>query len=154
MTISKKTNKPHHPPVYMNETIIEEVESHTHLGLFVHEDGNWHVHVNHIIDKVIPRLNVFRTLKCKLQRNHLHVIYFSFIRPLLEYADIIWDNIPEYLRDKLESFQIEASRIVTGATKLCSKQNLYNDTVWETLSERHKKHKILKCHEMFHENGP
>jgi hypothetical protein len=36
---------------------------------------------------------------------------------LLEYADTIWDNIPEYLRDKLESIQIEAARIVTGATK-------------------------------------
>jgi hypothetical protein len=31
MTISQKINKPHHPPVYMNETIIE---SHQHLGLF------------------------------------------------------------------------------------------------------------------------
>ena len=62
--------------------------------------------MDHIIDKVTPRLNVFRTLKFKLLRNHLQVIYFSFIRPLLEYADIIWDNIPEYLRDKLESIQI------------------------------------------------
>jgi hypothetical protein len=40
MTISIKSNKPHHPPVYMNETIIEEVESHKHLDLFFHEDGN------------------------------------------------------------------------------------------------------------------
>jgi hypothetical protein len=154
MTLSKKSNKPHHPPVYMNETIIDEVESHKQLGLFFHEDENWHVHVDHIIDKVTPRLNVFRTLKFKLLRNHLQVIYFSFIRPLLEYADIIWDNIPEYLRDKLESMQIEAVRIVTRTTKLCSKQNLYKDTGWETLSERRKKHKILKFHEMFHKKGP
>ena len=69
---------------------------------------------------------------------------------MLEYADIIWNNIPEYLRDKLESIQIEAAMIVTGATKLCSKQNLYNDTGWETLSERRKTHNILK----FHEKGP
>ena len=110
--------------------------------------------MDHIIDKVTPRLNVFRTLKFKLLRNHLQVIYFSFIRPLLEYADIIWDNIPEYLRDKLESMQIEAVRIVTRTTKLCSKQNLYKDTGWETLSERRKKHKILKFHEMFHKKGP
>ena len=34
MTLSKKSNKPHHPPVYMNETIIDEVESHKQLGLF------------------------------------------------------------------------------------------------------------------------
>ena len=40
MTISIKSNKPHHPHVYMNETIIEEVESHKHLDLFFHEDGN------------------------------------------------------------------------------------------------------------------
>ena len=40
MTISIKSNKPHHPPVYMNETIIEEVESHKHLDLYFHEDGN------------------------------------------------------------------------------------------------------------------
>ena len=57
---------------------------------------------------------------------------------MLEYADIIWNNIPEYLGDKLERIQIEAARIVTGATKLCSKQNLYYDTGWETLSERRK----------------
>jgi hypothetical protein len=104
--MSKKSNKPHHPPVYMNGTIIKEVESHKHLGLFFHEDGNWNVHVNHIIDKVTPRLNVFRTLKFNLQRNHLQVICFSFIRPLLEYANIIWDNIPAYLRVRLESIQI------------------------------------------------
>ena len=73
---------------------------------------------------------------------------------MLEYADIIWDNIPEYLRDKLKSIQIEAAGIVTGEAKLCSKQNLYNDTGWETLSERRKKHKTLKLHEMFHEKGP
>jgi hypothetical protein len=73
---------------------------------------------------------------------------------LLEYADIIWDNIPEYLRDKLKSIQIEAAGIVTGETKLCSKQNIYNDTGWETLSERRKTHNILKLHEMFHEKGP
>lgn len=33
MTISKKFIKPHHPPVYMNDNIIKEVENHKHLGL-------------------------------------------------------------------------------------------------------------------------
>ena len=40
MTISKKTNKPHHPPAYMNEIIIEDVESNKHLGLLFSLDGN------------------------------------------------------------------------------------------------------------------
>ncbi|CAC5380580.1 unnamed protein product [Mytilus coruscus] len=95
-----------------------------------------------------------RSLKFKLSRNHLQVIYISFIRPILEYVDTVWDNIPTYLKDKLESIQIEAARIATGATKLCSKTKLYNDTGWVSLSERRSRHKIIKFHEMFHDQAP
>ena len=42
----------------------------------------------------------------------------------MEYGDIVWDNIPDYLKQFLESLQLEAARIVTGATKLTSKQLL------------------------------
>ena len=40
--------------------------------------------------------------KCKyiLDRDSLQTIYFSIIRSVLEYADIIWDHIPEYLSQK------------------------------------------------------
>ena len=154
MTISKKVNKPHHPPIYMNNEILKEVEKHKHLGLIFQEDGCWISHVDVLIEKVTTRLNLMRKLKFKLHRNHLEIIYFSFIRPVLEYADIIWDNIPHYLKEKVESIQIEAARIVTGATKLCSKSKLYEDTGWDSLNERRKKHKIIKFHEMFHKNTP
>ena len=44
----------------------------------------------------------------------------------MEYSDIVWDNIPDYLKQSLESLQFEADRIVTGATKLTSRQLLYD----------------------------
>ena len=34
--------------------------------------------------------------------------------------DVVWDNCTQYEVDELETFQIEAARIVTGATKLVS----------------------------------
>ena len=154
ITISRKVNKPHNPPIYMNEKLIQEVEKHKHLGLIFQEDGSWISHVNYIIEKASPRLNLMRKLKFKLSRNNLQIIYFSFIRPVLEYADVIWDNIPMYMKEQLENIQIEAARIVTGATKLCSKSKLYLDTGWESLSERRTKHKIIKFHEMFHGQTP
>ena len=40
-----------------------------------------------------------RALKFKLDRHTMQIIYFSFIRPVLEYADNIWDNIPEHLKN-------------------------------------------------------
>jgi hypothetical protein len=38
------------------------------------------------------RLSVFRRVKFKLKRSHLQTIYISFIRPLMEYGDIVWDS--------------------------------------------------------------
>ena len=66
-------------------------------------------------------------------------MYFSFIRPLIEYADVIWDNCTQYQVNKLEKIQNEAARIVTGATKLVSIISLYLETGWEPLASRQKK---------------
>ena len=64
-------------------------------------------------------------LKFLLSRKSLQIIYFSFIRPLLEYADVVWDNCTQYGANELEKIQHEAARIVSGATKLVSiKKNI------------------------------
>jgi hypothetical protein len=93
--------------------------------------------------KVSSRLSVFRRVKFKLKRSHLQTIYISFIRPLMEYGDIVWNNIPDYSKQSLESLQLKAARIVTGATKLTSKQLLYDETGWETLQTRRNNHKLI-----------
>ena len=36
----------------------------------------------------------------------------AFIRPILEYADVVWCNITKYEEDELEKIQLEAARIV------------------------------------------
>ena len=93
-----------------------------------------------------------RKLKFQLDRKSLQTIYFSFIRPLLEYAGVIWDNCFQYEANELEKIQNEAARIVTGATKLVSINNLLKETGWELLSTRRKKHKLSLFYKM--KNGP
>ena len=61
-----------------------------------------------------------RLLKFVLDRKSLQSIYFFFVRPVLEYADVVWDNCTQYEENELEKIQIEAARIVTGSTKLVS----------------------------------
>ena len=51
-----------------------------------------------------------RKLKFSLDRKSLETIYIAFIRPLLEYADVIWDNCAQYEKNELEKIQIEAAR--------------------------------------------
>ena len=67
-----------------------------------------------------------RKLKFKLDRKSLETIYTAFIRPLLEYGSVTWDNCIQYEKQELEKIQTEAARIATGTTKLVSLQSLYN----------------------------
>ena len=83
-----------------------------------------------------------RKLKFILDRQSLETIYTSFIRPVLEYADVVWDNFTRYEVNALEKIQIEAARIATEATKLVSLEMLYQETGWEPLEKRRYKHKL------------
>ena len=79
-----------------------------------------------------------RKLKFKLDRKSLQIIYFTFIRPILDSADVVWNNYTQYEVNELEKNQNETDRIVKGATKLVSIK-----TGWETLLNRRQKHKLL-----------
>ena len=110
----------------MNNEPIKEVTSHKHLGLFLSNDGKWHEHINYITEKAWIRVNVMRKIKFQLDRRSLEIIYISFIRPLLEYADVVWDNCTRYEVSAIEKVQLEAARIVTGTTELVSLDELAN----------------------------
>ena len=60
------------------------------------------------------------TLKYKLDRVSLETINTIFIRPILEYGDILFDNYNKNDKYKHYRIQNEAERIATGATKLVS----------------------------------
>ena len=70
---------------------------------------------------------MLRSLKIMVSRCSLKNMYLSFIRPLLEYGDVVWDNCTAELKHYIESVQNEAALIVSGATKLCHMHTLLAD---------------------------
>ena len=155
LLISRKANKPYHAPLLMNNGPIKEVTSYKHLGIFLSSDGTWHEHTNYITAKAWIRINVMRKLKFLLDRHSLvEIIYISVIRPHLEYADVVWNNCTKYKVNVLEKIQLEAARIVTGATKLVSLEILYNETGWKSLETRRSKHKMCLFYKMNKSSSP
>ena len=148
--IFQKTQQTLHPPLSMHQQQINEVDMHKHLGLTFTCDGTWHahLHVTEIKSKAWYRINIMRQLNFVLDRKSLQSIYFSFIHPVLEYADVVRDNCIQYEANELEKIQIEAARIVTGSTKLVSIDALYTETGWETLESRRNKHKLTLFYKM------
>ena len=63
-----------------------------------------------------------------LPRNFLLTIYKSFIRPHLDYSDIIYDQPNnESFCTKIECIQYNAALAISGATKGTSQTKLYNE---------------------------
>ena len=111
----------------------------------------WQDHINYIVDKAQSRLKLLRSQKFYLNRKSLQKIYFVFIRPILEYADVVWDNCNQQQAQELEKIQLEAARIVTGTTKLVEISKLYKEIGWLKLSQRRDLHKLYLFYKM--QNG-
>ena len=116
----------------MRDQHIKEVESHKHSGVILSNDCSLQIYIDYIKEKAWTRIDIMHQLKYDLGRKSLETIYKSFIRPLLEYADVIWDNCTQQNKNEFELIQLEAARISTGTTKLVSVANLYVETGWET----------------------
>jgi hypothetical protein len=123
--------------------MINQQNSHIHLGLHFQSDGTWSNHISCIYDKACKRLNILRLLKHTLHRKTLIKIYFAFIRPVLEYGDVVWCNCTKENSELLGKIQIMAARIITGLRVNSSKTNLYNELGWEPLEARRDKHKLI-----------
>ena len=81
---------------------------------------------------------MLKSLKYRLDRKTLEMIYLSFIRPLLEYGDVVWDKTPrheKYYTD-LEKLQIDVMRTVCRCSNYSSKFLLYVDTHWQLLNAK------------------
>ena len=62
------------------------------------------------------------------------------IRSTMEYADIVWDGCLIGEKELLESVQLEAARLVTGATKGTHRESLLEETSWQKLENRRSVH--------------
>ena len=101
------------------------ISSQEHLGLNLTNACDWLAYIEYIKKKKHVRLISLRSLEFTLKRRSLRKICFIFIRPILEYADIVWDCCTQQQKDELEAIELEAARIVTGTKQLVSIQKTF-----------------------------
>ncbi len=77
-----------------------------------------------------------------MNRKSLEQCYVTFIRPLLEYGNVIFDAANKEDLDVLSSIEKDALKIITGARSRTEIEALYNEVSWPNLEVRRKNHKI------------
>ena len=82
-------------------------------------------------------MSVIKKLNVTLPRSSLLTIYIWFIRPDLDYRDIIYDQSKNNkLLAKIESIQCNVALAIIGAIRETSSGKLYQELGLESLKER------------------
>ena len=105
-----------------------------------------------IVNKTI---GPFRKLYSALSRLSLLAIYKSFIRPHLDYGDIIYDQAyTASFHQKIESVQYNSALAITGAIRGTSKEKLYQELGLETLEKKRWYGKLCCFFKIFRNQSP
>ena len=82
-------------------------------------------------------IGLLRKLRSILTRTSLLTIYKSFIRPHLDYDDVVYNRPSnDAFSNKLETVQYNAALAITGAIKGTSREKLYQELGLEYLHQR------------------
>ena len=90
--VSQKSHRLAHPPVLFNNVPVKRCSIQKNLGIQLDEKLNFNNHVKGKITKENKGIEVIKRLGNALLRDALLTIYKSFVRPYLDYGDIIYDQ--------------------------------------------------------------
>lgn len=132
---------------------MQKVTEYKYLGVLFTNNLLWNKHIDSITRKASARLGFLRR-SLKLAPPKLKLLsYKSLVRPLLEYADVIWDPSTASNIYSLEKIQRKAVRFIynkysstDSPTYLCTLADL------PTLQTRRKINRMKFLYDIIHKN--
>ena len=79
------------PPVYFNNLAVASCETHKHLALLLDKRLVFDCHIEEMILRANKGIGLITRLRRYLPRNSLLTVYKAFIRPHMDYGDVVYD---------------------------------------------------------------
>ena len=100
-------------PISIGNKEVERVRTYKLLGVIISDDLKWNAHAEYVIAKAAKRLYALRLMKrAGVMPKDILKVYLCNVRSVLEYAVQVWQDIPAYLSDAIESIQRRALGII------------------------------------------
>ena len=126
-----------------------------HLGMILDVKLDFQGQLKNIYSKVNKTIGLLRKLNNTLSRLSLLTIYKSFIRPHLDYGDVIYDQAyTASFHQKIESVQYNSALAITGAIRGSSKEKLYRELGLESLEKSRWYRKLCCFYKIFRNQSP
>ena len=147
LRFSMKRVEVNHPEIRFNNIPVRQVDEHKNLGIILDPELSFSAHIKAVIPRARKGIGLLKHLSKLLPRHTLNELFKLYVRPHLEYGDVIY-HIPakvcEFsgnvilatMMEKLESVQYAAALAITGTWRGSSRIKLYYELGWESLNSR------------------
>ena len=133
---SRKLNKTNHASLTFNDTIVIQSTDHKHLGMILDIKLDFQEHIKENLSKISKAIGSLRKLQKLLTKDPLLTIYKFFIRPHLDYSDIIYDKAyNSSFHQNLEKIQYNSALGITGGIRRTSTENIYQELGLESVEK-------------------
>ena len=151
---SRKSKAISHPPLVFNNNNVIQTTSQKHLGIILDTRLSFEKHLETVLCKINKTIGLIRKLQNLLPRAAL-ITYKAFVRPHLDYGDIIYDQAHNAsFHQKLESLQYNACLAITGAIRGSPREKLYQELGFESLQQRRRYRKLCSFYKVFKNESP
>ena len=154
---------------------VMPVDYHKHLGFTLDSKMNFIKHIDSKISKANQGIGILKRLYNYRPRNSLIQIYKSFIRPHLDYCDVIYHkpmyddfycqyyseraisdpiNTNYLFNNKIESVQYNASLAITGCVRGTNRERLYSELGLMSLYDRRRFHRLSFFYKILNQLTP
>ena len=133
---NRKIKKPLISMVF-NNAIVSQSNSQKHSGVTLDLKLTFEKRILNALKKINRTIGLLRKLQSVLPRITLVIIYKAFVRPNLDYGDILYDQtFNSSFHDRLESIQYNACLAIMEAIRGTSREKLYPELGLEHLRLR------------------
>ena len=138
ISVTRKVN-----PIIYNYTLhnqtLKHVDSVKYLGVHINKQLNWNTHVNYTAAKANNSLNFLRRNINVSNPKIKEKAYKSLVRPILEYAQVVWDPYVDEQIKQLEAVQRRAARFTLNRYRRTSSVTaMISQLDWPLLADRRK----------------
>ena len=154
VSFTRKSKNMRHPPIFIhpsfNKSKVFQSTTQKHLGLILDNRLSFEEYLTAMGAKVSRNIALLHKLQHVLRKQAVTTIYKSFIRPYLDYGDILYDKaFNESFHQKIEPIQNNACLAITGAIRGSSREKNYQELALESLQHRRWYRKLCYFYKIY-----
>ena len=106
------------------------------MGVYLDSRLDFAKHIREAVIKASKGISLLKYLSKYVSRKVLDLCYKLYVRPHLDYGDVIYHNQRTDMMNLIEQVQYKAALIVSGCWQGTSRVKLYDELGWESLTDR------------------